>query len=193
MLTLAWWSPTLVALHSDTKQIIHSLLVQSSCKQPSAYCTTVKKLFYSHSQICVEIINTQVSPRAFVLSNRVSVEEKRLLKIVAHLSLCTNPHRLVSWTCGYPARLFHSLCKPRYESCVFSSSLMHLRPAASTHIQPHIRQDMGFSMLSRSGPRGFPVSNYTDCSSQKYSLVEKGGILRAVYTFHIVTVSFDRQ
>lgn len=52
---------------------------------------------------------------------------------------------------------------------------MHLKPATSTHIQPHNEQDMGFSLLSRSGRRSFPVSNYADGgrggSSQKYDLI----------------------
>lgn len=42
--------------------------------------------------------------------------------------------------------------------------MMHLKPATSTRIQPHIEQDMGFSMLSWSGGTSFPVSNYADWS-----------------------------
>lgn len=69
---------------------------------------------------------------------------------------------------------------------------MHLKAATSTHSQPHNEQDMGFSMLSQSGRRSFPVSNYADSrvpvKNIKLMLIEK---LEQI--FHIQNTDFFRK
>lgn len=58
------------------------------------------------------------------------------------------------WVMWLSHKAFSSLHRPQYESCMFSTTLMHLKAATSTHTQPHNEQDMGFPCFLQCRQKG---------------------------------------
>lgn len=92
----------------------------------------------------------------------ISMRDRAKQSLLTYRSVPTTSRLTSSGSVATPKGFPIVFYKPQYGSCVFSTSLMHLKPATSTYTQPHNEQDMGFSMLSESGQRTFPVSNYAD-------------------------------
>lgn len=127
--------------HPDAPRRWYKLSYRALCgEQCSIYCT---KWFNYVSRMFSVFFSLFYSWKVCFICNEERVWDimsrgEKGLNIFAHLSVDSNRRQIsLIWTCGYPRRLFHSLYKPQYGSCVFSTSIMHLKPTTSTHTPSH--------------------------------------------------------